>query len=608
MCSIAGCIRSGQEAEVQWQLEQMTRILHHRGPDGNGIFISTAGEKMIGLAHNRLRILDLSSASAQPFHLNEKIVMVYNGELYNYKEVREQLTQKGYTFHTTGDTEVVLTAYHAYGKDCLEHFDGMFALAIWDKEAGKLFCARDRFGEKPFYFQQDDNNGSFCFASELAALLDTGTDASIDETMLYQYLTHGFTKMPNQPWKTFYKKIFQLPPAHTLTYDLASDSWEIQSYWDLDNVSCADQHHAVDHFSALLKKSVKQRLRADVAIGTSLSGGIDSSSIAAFMATEQPNYKTFSAIFPGFEKDESKNIFELTKYLGSELFTISPNDQDFAERIQEVILHHREPIGSASVFAQYLVYEKAAQEGIKIILDGQGADESLAGYRKYTHWYLQELIKTVGWKEATRQAQAFKQNTFLDHWGWKNFLAAYLPSVTAWQLEKKVISEQKSCTWIHPDFAATAHNRLAIHKPIVEKLNDIQYHDLRIMGLEELLRYADRNSMAHGVEVRLPFLSHELVQYVLRLPADYRMRNGYTKWMLRACMHPFIPNDIIWQKGKIGFEVPQQQWMENAQIKEQIFECKKRLNALGITRQTKKELNTTERFRILVVGSLLATT
>lgn len=606
MCSIAGWIGHAEEAEIRRNLEQLNVLLKHRGPDGHGIYTEHSGDKRIGLAHNRLSILDLTTASAQPFHFHDKLVMVYNGELYNYKEIREILIQKGYAFKTSGDTEVVLAAYHAYGQDCLQYFDGMFAFAIWDKEAKQLFCARDRFGEKPFYFQHDEQQNIFRFASEIGALIDSGSDASVDETMLYNYLTHGFTKIPNQPWKTFYKNIFQLPPAHILNYDPANDSWSIQAYWDLDKESCEDQPDAEEKFIALLKQSVERRLRADVPVGTSLSGGVDSSSIAALIKTYHPNYKAFSAIFPGFEKDESRNIFQLADHLSLELFTVKPDEASFAQRIQQVIFHHREPISSASVFAQYLVYEKAAQEGVKIILDGQGADESLAGYRKYSHWYLQELIKTVGWKEASRQAAAFSNNGFLEQWGWKNFLAAHLPSVAALQLEKKVLQEQHKCSWIHPDFADTARNRLAIQKPIVEKLNDIQYHDLMIMGLEELLRNADRNSMAHGVEVRLPFLSHELVQFVLTLPASWRMRNGFTKWILRAGMQEMVPKEIIWQKNKIGFEPPQHKWMEHASIKEQTQASMKRLEDLGITRSTKKELSTTERFRILVAGSLLA--
>lgn len=605
MCSISGCVSKKPEAEVEIQLEQMNHLLAHRGPDANGIFTGSSNGSTIGLAHNRLSIIDLSSGSAQPFHFHEKLVMVYNGELYNYKELRENLIQKGYSFHTTGDTEVLMAAYHAFGKECLNYFDGMFAFAIWDKESGIIFCARDRFGEKPFYFLHDERNHDFRFASEIKALLETSKDTIVDETMLYQFLTHGFTKIPNQPWKTFYKNIFQLPPSHTLTYHISEDNWELQSYWDLDKVTIQEDEHAVDTFSSLLRKSIDRRLRADVSIGTSLSGGVDSSSIAALVAQQQKGYKAFSAVFPGFEKDESEKINRIAQAFHIEVHTTTPDANTFAQRINEVIDHHREPIGSASVFAQYLVYEKASKEGIKVLLDGQGADETVSGYRKYTHWYLQELIKTVGWKEASKQAMSFKENDFLDEWSWKNLLAAYMPSLTALQLEKKVIREQRSCRWIHPDFAETAFSKNAIHKPIVEKLNDIQYHDIMMMGLEELLRYADRNSMAHGVEVRLPFLSHELVQLVMRLPSSYRMRNGYTKWILRESMKDIVPSDIIWQKGKIGFEPPQKEWMKFPVVKDLVERTRKKLNEMGITQQTRKELTHQEEFRILVAGSLL---
>lgn len=604
MCSIAGIFSTSGEAETIARLQQMNRSLAHRGPDAEGYFTNIIHDRCIGLAHNRLAIIDRTEASAQPFRFNH-LTMVYNGALYNYKEIRDTLIQKGYTFQSSGDTEVLIKAYHAYGRSCVDHFDGMFAFAILDNTEGIVFCARDRFGEKPFYFQHNETT-EFRFASELSALLDIGTNPNVDETMLYQYLTHGFTKIPYQPWRTFYQNVFQLPPAHTLTYSIHTDSWEITAYWDLDKETIEDRPDAVAHFKDVFFDSVKKRLRADVTIGTLLSGGIDSSSIAAVIAQYQQNYKTFSAIFPRFEKDESSKIQTVADHLALNAYTIIPSSKQFAERISDVIFHHREPIGSASVFAQYLVYEKAAAEGVKVIIDGQGADESLAGYRKYTHWYLQELIRTIGWKEATKQAGAFKSNHYLDQWGIKNYIASYFCSLTALQLEKKVLQEQRNCFWLDPDFADHAKDRMAVQKPIVEKLNDIQYFDLMVMGLEELLRYADRNSMANGIEVRLPFLSHQLVQYIFNLPTSYRMHNGYTKWILRETMKPFLPEEIIWQKNKIGFEPPQALWMEQEGINEQTIEAMDRLKRLGIIRPLKKELTTTERFRILVAGSLLA--
>lgn len=605
MCSIAGCVRNASEAELRLHLEQMNALLAHRGPDGSGIYTTIWEGLCIGFTHNRLAILDLSNAAAQPFHFEDQLVMVYNGEIYNYKEIRQTLIQKGYTFKTSGDTEVVLAAYHAYGNACLDHFDGMFAFAILNKQTRTIFCARDRFGEKPFYFQQDEQLG-FRFASELLALLDTGSDAHVDETMLYHYLTHGFTKIPNQPWKTFYKHIFQLPPAHALTYSIADEHWEMHAYWDLDKETITDQLNAVEQFTERLSDSVNKRLRADVAIGTSLSGGLDSSVLAALISNEINQFQTFSAVFPGFTKDESSKIQQVVTHLGLTSHTVSPDDDCFVDRIESLVFHHREPIGSASVLAQHLVYEKAAEMGVKVILDGQGADESLAGYKKYTHWYLQELIQTVGWKEANRQAKAFQSNHLLDQWSWKNRIASYLPSITALQLEKKVLREQHNCQWMHPDFTDTAKDRMSIQKPIVEKLNDIQYHDLMVMGLEELLRYADRNAMAHGVEVRMPFLAHELVQFVLCLPSSYRMREGYTKWILRESMKHQLPQEIIWQQNKIGFETPQEHWMESERVKEMTQSAWHRLNQLNITRLTRKPLTTTERFRLLVAGSLLA--
>jgi asparagine synthase (glutamine-hydrolysing) len=229
-----------------------------------------------------------------------------------------------------------------------------------------------------------------------------------------------------------------------------------------------------------------------------------------------------------------------------------------------------------------MVYGKARENGVKVLLDGQGADEVLAGYPKYTHWFLQEMVNTNGWQKTNADALAFKSNGFLHDWNWKNRLAAMMPYLTASQLKKKALRTQRTNPYIKKEFAASSYDKSAVFKPVVEKLNDIQYADLMILGLEELLRYADRNSMAHGREVRLPFLSHELVQFVISLPAGLRMKNGFTKWMLRTAMNKKLPPEIAWQKGKIGYEPPQQEWMQQDCVKQGIMQSRQKLVDLRI--------------------------
>lgn len=582
MCSIAGIISPDPEQTMPAILERMTQSLSHRGPDDKGYYQHRQSGIHIGFAHNRLSIIDLSNAAAQPLKYLERYVLIFNGEIYNYREIRESLRARGYSFHSTGDTEVVAAAYDAYGIDCTTHFDGMFAFAIWDEKECRLFCARDRFGEKPFFYHYDEEKNSFRFASEMKALFAAGIDKSADPVMLYNYLTLGFTRQPTHPGKTFFRNIFQLPPSHYLLFEPLKEQPIVSRYWDLDKESLINKYEeeALTGFADLFRTSVTRRLRSDVSVGTSLSGGLDSSSIiviAADVAEDHYTHQAFSAVFPGFEKDESARINSIADTFHLRLLTVTPGADEFMEKLKALIAIHEEPFGSASVFAQYMVYAKAKEQGVKVLLDGQGADEVLAGYTKYTHWYLQELIGSEGWGKANNAAENFRNNSFLHNWGWKNRVAAMLPSLTASQLEKKAIRQQRRNNYINVEFAKEASDRRSIYKPVVEKLNDIQYFDMMVMGLEELLKYADRNSMAHGVEVRLPFLSHELVQYVFSLPSSYRMRNGYTKWVLRQMMDNKIPAEITWQKGKIGFEPPQKKWMQQPSFQEVLHDARKKL-------------------------------
>ncbi|HLO81573.1 MAG TPA: asparagine synthase (glutamine-hydrolyzing) [Chitinophagaceae bacterium] len=590
MCSIAGIISPDPDQVVPAILEQMNQTLEHRGPDGKGYYIHQQSGIHTGFAHNRLSILDLSGAAAQPLKYLDRYVLVFNGEIYNYREIRDILKSRGYHFQSTGDTEVVAAAFDAFGTECLEHFDGMFSFAIWDEKNCRLFCARDRFGEKPFYYHYNEDQNCLHFASEMKALFAAGIEKSADPVMLYNYLTLGFTKRPDQPGKTFFLNVHQLTPAHFLLFEPLQGQPLINRYWDLDKETRIekDDAEAVGDFTRLLANSVSRRMRSDVPIGTSLSGGLDSSSIIAVardVAEEQYSHKAFSAIFPGYEKDESARIRSMADAYQLQLYTVSPDADLFAEQLQAVINAQEEPFGSASVFAQYMVFAKAKEQGVKVLLDGQGADEVLAGYSKYTHWYLQELIQSEGWEKADSGAGKFRENGFLPDWGWKNRLATMFPAVAANQLEKKAIRSQRSNGYFNHEFAERASDSRSIYKPTVEKLNDIQYHDIMVMGLEELLRYADRNSMAHGREVRLPFLSHELVQFVFSLPSSFRMRDGYTKWILRKMMDKKIPSEICWQKGKIGFEPPQKQWMQQPAFQGLLHDARKNLVNKNICHQ-----------------------
>ncbi len=589
MCGIAGIISLNPNSVSKQRLQKMTDTIAHRGPEGEGFWINESSN--VGFGHRRLCIIDLSDAGAQPMHYLDRYTIVYNGEIYNYVELKEVLKQHSYTFRSHSDTEVILAAYDFYGQDCLQQFDGMFAFALWDERDKTLFCARDRFGEKPFYFYQD--NETLLFASEMKALWAAGAPKEINNTMLLNYLTLSYTTDPADNSQTFYKNIYQLPPADFLLIKLNQFNQNVTSffstYWDLDKETMIDipEDKAIEQFEDLLRTSVKRRLRSDVAVGTSLSGGLDSSSIAAIMQsflTGTNSHAAFSAVFPQFEKDESKYIEQVANKFSITSFTTTPTAEGFIKDLDKLIYHQEEPFQSGSIYAQYKVYELAKEKGVTVLLDGQGADETLAGYHKYYHWYWQELIANRQLKTATNEIEAAKMLGAKINWSVKNYIAAYLPGLSARQLEKKAYKQTH-----HPDitrdFFKHSIDKKTLYKPVVDKLNDILYFNTMQFGLQELLRYADRNSMAHSREVRLPFLSHELVQFIFSLPSSFKIKNGWTKWILRETMDKQLPDNIVWRKDKVGFEPPQQQWMQQPQLQDYMHESKRKLADKGILKK-----------------------
>lgn len=586
MCGIAGILSNNTTNVSADKLKQMTNAIAHRGPDGEGHWINSNGK--ISLGHRRLSIIDLSDKGKQPMHYLNRYSIVHNGEIYNYIELRETLQKKGYTFQSQSDTEIILAAYDCWKKECLQQFDGMFAFAIWDEKEQIFFAARDRFGEKPFYYSLDDEQ--LLFASEMKALWAVGAERKRNDTLLLYYLADGQLTNSLNPSETFYENIFSLPAASYLQYNLTTQKLIVQHWWDLDketpvNISEKD---ATEKLFSLLSSSVSKRLRSDVEVGNSLSGGLDSSSILALIHQQNKNVqpKTFSAVFPGFEKDESAFIDKvLTKYPSTN-FRITPTADDFTTDLEKFLHHQEEPIQSASAYLQYKVFELAKQNGVKVLLDGQGADEMLGGYTKYLHWYLQELFAKKKFNKSATERKLLQNNYPALQWGWKNYIAAFAPFITSLQLQKKVFRSIGQQLDINRDFAYHSFSKEYVYKPVVHKLNDILYYDTRQNTLPELLRYADRNSMAHGVEVRLPFLNHELVQFVFSLPSEYKIKNGFTKWILRRSTEHLLPAGISWRKDKTGYEPPQQQWMEQPVVQEKIHEAKKKLVSAEILKQS----------------------
>jgi len=566
----------------------MTDALQHRGPDGEGHWRNAA--QQVALGHRRLSVIDLSSAAAQPMHYLQRYTIVHNGEIYNYLELRSTLERHGYRFQSVSDTEVICAAYDFWKEECLQMFDGMFAFAIWDEKEQVLFAARDRFGEKPLLYHFDGQQ--LLFASEFKALWAAGLPKAWNHLLLLSYLANGHTQNAIDASLTFYKDIFTVPPGHYLSFHLQRSTLHVNLYWDLDKQSQIKytEAEAIDNFWQLFSESVQLRLRADVPIGSSLSGGVDSSSVVAAIAN-LPSHdnivsSAFTAIFPGFSKDEQQYAALVASKFSMRHYTVAPTATDFIRDFEKLCWHQEQPFGSASVYAQYRVMQLAKSHNVTVLLDGQGADETLAGYPRYIHWYLQELLGKFKYGFAMQERIRLQHNGIPFSWGFPNYMAAVFPMIATAQLEEVERKKIMMHPHLHPDYIHAHYDQLySVYKPPVSKLNDLLYFNTMQQGLGELLHYADRNSMAHGMEIRLPFLNHKLVELLFSLPAQYKIHNGYPKWLLREAMKDQLPENIIWRTDKIGFEPPQKEWMQEAPLVEMMMESRRMLVKEGILKQ-----------------------
>jgi asparagine synthase (glutamine-hydrolysing) len=591
MCGIAGIITDEAKKLPDGLATKVLGTIAHRGPDGQGVW-RDADEKIL-LLHQRLSIIDPTAASDQPLRYMQYII-IFNGEIYNYRELKAELKNRGYQFSTSGDTEVIPAAYDCWGSECLHRLDGMFSFALYDSEKQKMLLARDRFGEKPLYFHaryaQRGRLDYLMFGSEMKALWAAGAPRQTNHTMMLNYLSLGYVQNPIVKTDTFYKEILNLPPGYLLEVDTAVMRFTMKRWYEpykrithLSTESLKDENKIVETFHELLLKSVQLRLRSDVPVGTSLSGGLDSSSIVAIIdALKQKHAPVegwanvcFSAVFPGFEKDESAWSAKVAGSFGIQQYLVEPTVDDLTEHFQTMVYHQEEPVQSSSVFTQYMVYRKAKEEAVSVLLDGQGADEILSGYSRYSHWYLQQLLRSSR-KNMLAEKALLQQNGMLDTWGPVNYAAAWLPHQTAQFLKRRALKQQREAPLL-PEYFEAYRDDNTLFKPEVRNLEDILYFNTFNFGLEELLRYADRNSMAHGREVRLPFLSHELVAFIFSLPAHFKIRQGFGKWILRKAVDRYLPADITWRKGKVGFEPPQQQWLQDASLQQMMVESKRKL-------------------------------
>jgi asparagine synthase (glutamine-hydrolysing) len=549
MCGIAGIWRFNAQLPSANILESMSESIRHRGPDGSGLWRDDGAG--VCLIHRRLSIIDLSDMASQPMSdLNQRLVIVFNGEIYNYLEIKKTLEAKGARFKTNSDTEVILAAYEFYGDECVSHFDGMFAFAIWDTKDQSLFLARDRFGEKPLFFHSDKQG--FSFSSEIKALIPCLGNLKMDYEMIHGFL-EGKQVMTNT--NSFFLGLFQLAPATIMK--VKASGLETKKYWSVDlsrKAPKAKQSEYVSEFKRLFQLSVERRLRSDVPVGCSLSGGLDSSSIVSWLnKTGVKEMHTFSARFKGV-KDEGKWIAEVIRATGLPNHEIWPETETLLDELKLLCWHHEFPPASASVFAQWSVMKLPGKYNVKVLLDGQGADEYLAGYDELKYFAIWELYRKGNWSAFLKEWSLFNRN--YGHHASLGYKFLFDPILSLAGKSRKEYVHGKNFKEVLLHYTGN--------------------------GLGELLRYADRNSMAYSIEVRLPFLFHELVEFVFSLPTEMIYQEGKTKFVLRQAMQNILPEAISNRTDKIGFAPPQDDWMKNHSVLAESAKAEKHLMKHGL--------------------------
>ncbi len=568
MCGINGVVhsrKSGRNVDPGL-LARMRDVIEYRGPDGAGIYV----DGNIGLGHRRLSIVDLSTGDQPMFNEDRSCVIVYNGEVYNHADHRQELIDRGYTYRSTSDTETILHLYEEFGADCVHSLRGMFAFAIWDKVKAELFIARDRFGVKPLYYVHDQN-GDLFFASEIKSLIEAG---AIRPRMNYSALPDQLANHGTTFDETLFQGVKRLLPGHFLKWK--DGEIRIEKYWDLafePKEPIVSESQTIEEWLELFRESVRLRLMADVPLGMFLSGGIDSSAIAAVMSelVDEP-IKTFSVGF----KERAANEFEFARIVAKKFktdhheITITP-EQFFAE-LPNLIWHEDEPLGFEASVPLYFV-SKAAQEHVKVVLTGEGSDETLAGYGRYGKAL---ALLDYGEKYEAMTPQILR--------GAVRSGVAALPRVLNRKLKRTFLSLDADIESIYFDnfsifgkerqralFSEATAERIsnsnpfnAMHRWLDETtarsvLDRLLYVDTKTY-LHELLMKQDQMSMAASIESRVPFLDHKLVEFTARLPETMKLRGRETKWILRQAMKGILPSEIL-DRPKMGFPVPLGEWI-----------------------------------------------
>ena len=571
MCGVVGVFGLNGAAVDPAVVRRMSWMVRHRGPDDEGIYT----EPSIGLGFRRLSILDLSPAGHQPmFGPDGDTVIVFNGEIYNYIELRDELQSLGHRFRSQGDTEVLLHAYLQWGQQCLDKLNGMWAFLIYDRRRGVLFGSRDRLGKKPLYRYQTDDR--FFIASEIKAILASGYyrgEVNWNRAASF-FLEDSFFESEANDGATFYTDISQIPAGSAFELDVRGNwNWKEWRYWSLDSISDAPVTDPAESYYELFSDAVRLRLRSDVPVGIFLSGGLDSTSIACAVGRMRdaiPGGATAPLLafsYQAREFDESAYINETVQQTGVELVSFRAEPRALWDTLQRVLWYQDEPIHSLVAVITFELSRLAAARGVKVILNGGGPDETL-GYPSFfrNHW------QTLVTRGRIRQAWREIGNHHALHGGCASRTIARLlvdeckapirsipagRQLLAWNRKRRLLEN----TWFTPELTS----RFAGPRPSgAATLDSTLRRAVDVAPLPYYLRLEDRNSMAHSVEARMPFLDHRLVALAFRLPADWKMRGPWNKYVLRTAMRGRIPEAARSRLDKMGFPIPARRWFAEA--------------------------------------------
>ncbi len=564
MCGIS-CIIDKSHSIDDRILTCYTKRVSHRGPDSMGIlkFADSDGlpqtddnNFLVGLGHRRLSIIDLSENGSQPMLSTDKsLAIIYNGEIYNYIEIRQELEKEGISFRSKTDTEVIIESYKKWGINCLSMFNGMWAFVILDRKRRKIVISRDRIGVKPVYYYLKGK--MLAIASEIKQFFELPTFKKEPNTdSCLSYLLTGYEIPP----ETCFKDVLSFPPGCYAEIDIDSPEVIPEKFWFPENMPIYkhSEKELISRIMNVFTASVNFRLRSDVPVGGCLSGGLDSSAIFTEMKQLQPShdFNAFSACFEDPQLDERRFMKSIIDKTGSSHIQVFPNPNEFIADLPEFFRKHDEPVGSLSVYAQYKIMQAASTRKVPVLLDGQGGDELFSGY--WTSYFLMlnnyyckndflPLLKHVGASLIGGNREFFSQIfSHLSEYRKRNSRA--LP----FSIKSKYLGQSE------------ALNTIQWHRD-AQILSPREYRNAEIfrIHLPRLLKWEDRNSMAFSIESRVPFLDVNLVELILSINPEHNMRKGWTKYLFRKAMDSKLPKDICWRKDKKGFETPQDKWMKS---------------------------------------------